>query len=262
MKASGNLRAILAAACVVGATQAAAVSAQAVPAPVAQDGAARTRADSIVARMSLDEKIALVHGLFPPMADGKTPNELIPSAGHIDGIPRLGVPLVRETDASLGVANQVEQRKGDVATALPSGLASAASFDPEILQAGGAMIGAEARAKRFNVMLAGGVNLTRDPWGGRNFEYLGEDPLLAGRLAGAQIAGIQSNGIASTIKHFALNAQETGRMVADAQDRRGRAARERPACFPDRHRTRQAGLRHVFLQQGERRMGGARTASS
>ncbi|RZI61374.1 MAG: glycoside hydrolase family 3 protein, partial [Zymomonas sp.] len=178
---------------------------------------ARARADSIVAKMTLDEKIALVHGLFPPFAKGKTAEDLIPSAGHIDGIKRLGVPIVRETDASLGVANQVEQRKGDVATALPSSLATAATFDPEIARAGGAMIGAEARAKRFNVMLAGGVNLTRDPWNGRNFEYLGEDPLLAGNLAGAHIAGIQSNKITSTVKHFALNAQETGRMVLDAR---------------------------------------------
>ena len=178
---------------------------------------ARARAEAIVARMTTDEKIALVHGLFPPLAKGKTTNELVPSAGHIDGIPHLGVPLIRESDASLGVANQVEQRKGDVATALPSGLATASTFDPAIARAGGAMIGAEARAKRFDVLLAGGVNLTRDPWNGRNFEYLGEDPLLAGTMAGAHIAGVQSNHIVSTIKHFALNSQETGRTVVDAR---------------------------------------------
>lgn len=178
---------------------------------------ARQRARQIVARMTLDEKIALLHGLFPPRAAGKTTNELIPSAGHIDGIARLGVPLIRESDASLGVANQVEQRKGDTATALPSSLATAASFDPAIARAGGVMIGAEARAKRFSVLLAGGVNLTRDPWNGRNFEYLGEDPLLAGTMAGAHIEGVQSNHIVSTIKHYAINAQETGRMVADAR---------------------------------------------
>ena len=178
---------------------------------------ARVRAAAIVAKMTLDEKIALVHGLFPPMAVGKTPNELIPSAGHIDGIPHLSVPLIRESDASLGVANQIEQRKGDVATALPSSLATAATFDPAIARAGGVMIGAEARAKRFSVLLAGGVNLTRDPWNGRNFEYLGEDPLLSGKMAGAHIAGVQSNGIVSTIKHFALNSQETGRTVVDAK---------------------------------------------
>jgi beta-glucosidase len=179
--------------------------------------AARARADAVVARMSLDEKILLAHALFPPMAKGKTQEELISAAGHLDGLPRLGVPTMRESDASLGVANQVEQRPGDVATALPSSLMTAASFDPEIARAGGAMIGSEARAKRFNVLLAGGVNLTRDPWGGRNFEYLGEDPLLAGELAGAHIAGVQSNRIASTVKHFAINSQETGRMVSDAR---------------------------------------------
>lgn len=184
---------------------------------IAASADARARARAIVARMTLDEKIALAHGLFPPMAAGKTANELIPSAGHIDGIPRLRIPLVRESDASLGVANQVEQRKGDVATALPSSLATAASFDVAIARAGGTMIGAEARAKRFNVLLAGGVNLTRDPWNGRNFEYLGEDPLLAGEMAGAHIAGVQSNHIVSTVKHLALNAQETGRMVVDAR---------------------------------------------
>lgn len=185
--------------------------------PATSPSSARARADRIVAQMTLDEKIAMVHGLFPPMAAGKTQEELIPSAGHIDGLPRLNIPSVRESDASLGVANQVEQRKGDVATALPSSLATAATFDPAIARAGGAMIGAEARAKRFNVLLAGGVNLTRDPWNGRNFEYLGEDPLLAGELAGAHIAGVQSNRIVSTVKHFALNAQETGRMVVDAR---------------------------------------------
>ena len=188
---------------------------QSTPRPGA--GAARSRADAIVARMTLDEKLLLLHGLFPPLAAGKSTDKLIPSAGHIDGIPRLGVPIVRESDASLGVANQVEQRKGDVATALPSSLATAASFDPAIARAGGAMIGSEARAKRFNALLAGGVNLTRDPWGGRDFEYLGEDPLLAGTMAGAHIEGVQSNHIVSTVKHYALNSQETGRTVYDGR---------------------------------------------
>lgn len=181
---------------------------------------ARTRADALVARMTREEKLSLVHGYFPPMAD-RTPgaplDQMIPSAGYVPGVPRLGVPPLRESDASLGVANQVEQRKGDVATALPSSLATAATFDPEIAYAGGAMIGSEARSKTFNVLLAGGVNLTRDPWNGRNFEYLGEDPLLAGVLAGEHIRGVQSNNIVSTIKHFAFNSQETGRMIMDAR---------------------------------------------
>ena len=73
------------------------------------------------------------------------------------------------------------------------------------------MIGSEARSKRFGVLLAGGVNLTRDPWNGRNFEYAGEDPWLAGMMVGAFMRGIQSNGIVTTVKHYALNDQETGR---------------------------------------------------
>ena len=178
--------------------------------------AAWARADALVKQMTLDEKIAYLHGLFPPMTK-TVAADMIPSAGYVPGVPRLKIPTLRESDASLGVANQVEQRKGDVATALPSGLALASTFEPELAYRGGAMIGAEARAKTFNVLLAGGVNLTRDPWAGRNFEYLGEDPLLAGEMAGEQIRGVQSNHIVSTIKHFALNAQETGRHVMDAQ---------------------------------------------
>jgi len=180
---------------------------------------AEARADALVRAMTTEEKMQIVRTWFPPMASGKpgAPDDLIPSAGEMVGVPRLGIPTLRESDASLGVANQVEQRKGDTATALPASLATAASFDPEVAYAGGAMIGAEARAKRFNVLLAGGVNLTRDPWGGRDFEYLGEDPLLAGIMDGAHIRGVQSNHIVSTIKHFAFNAQETGRMIVDAR---------------------------------------------
>jgi beta-glucosidase len=122
---SRTIAALLAASAI---TAFAPISALAQRVPAATD--ARVRAESIVARMTLEEKIALVHGLFPPLTKVTPPNELVPSAGHIEGNPRLGVPLVRESDASLGVANQVEQRKGDVATALPSSLATAATFDP------------------------------------------------------------------------------------------------------------------------------------
>ena len=210
----------LALAFAVGVTPAGALAQPAQSAPQTETAAAQSRADALLARMTQDEKLQLIHGYFPPMA-ARTPGapvaDMIPSAGHIPGIPRLGIPNLRESDASLGVANQVEQRKGDVATALPSSLATAATFDPEIAYAGGAMIGSEARAKRYNILLAGGVNLTRDPWAGRNFEYLGEDPLLAGVMAGDHIRGVQSNRIVSTIKHFAFNAQETGRMIMDAR---------------------------------------------
>lgn len=201
-----------------------AVSAQQAPSqPQATEGAWRDkaapavdRARALVKAMTRAEKLAYVHGLFPPMTKERHA-DMIPSAGYVPGVPRLGIPTLRESDASLGVANQVEQRKGDTATALPSSLATAASFDPAIAYAGGAMIGAEARAKTFNVLLAGGVNLTRDAWNGRNFEYLGEDPLLAGIMAGASIRGVESRHIVSTVKHYALNAQETGRNIMDAR---------------------------------------------
>lgn len=199
------------------ATAAGAQSSRPVP-----DGAAAatTRAKALVVRMTQAEKLQLVHGWWYPPTGVPTPGmptDWVPSAGYVPGIPRLGIPALRESDASLGVANQINERKDDTSTAMPSGLAQAASFDPTVAHAGGAMIGAEARSKRFNVLLAGGVNLTRDPWNGRNFEYMGEDPLLAGAMAGAAIAGVQTNHIVSTVKHYVLNAQETGRFVLDAR---------------------------------------------
>jgi beta-glucosidase len=177
----------------------------------ARDADARAR--KVLEQMTFEEKLTLLHGPMPMlMTPTKRPEGVPVGAGIIFGIPRLGIPSQISTDASLGVSN-FGHRPGDVATALPSGLLLASTWDPEVLRAGGAMIGSEARAKGFNVMLAGGVNLVRDPRGGRNFEYLGEDPLLAGVLGGQQIRGVQSNNIIATIKHYALNDQETGRNV-------------------------------------------------
>ena len=181
------------------------------------------RAELLQAQMTLSEELTLVRG-YPGMDYSWIRNPLPPalradlpgSAGYVPGIPRLGIPAQRETDASLGVANGRHMRPGDQATALPSSLLTAATWNPEIAYAGGAMIGAEARAKGFNVMLAGGVDLARDPRNGRTFEYAGEDPLLAGVMVGESIRGIQSQHIVSTAKHFALNDQETGRMYMSA----------------------------------------------
>jgi beta-glucosidase len=185
------------------------------------------RAALAVAAMTLDEKIGLLHGpmALPWTSPGgvslAVPADAILAAGFVPGIPRLGIPALYETDASLGVANPNGIRPGDVATALPSGLALASTFDPSLAYLSGAMVGGEAHAKGFNVLLAGGVNLARDPRNGRNFEYLGEDPWLAGVLAGEAIRGIQDRHVISTIKHFALNANETNRQFLDARiDRR------------------------------------------
>lgn len=167
-----------------------------------------------VSDMSLDEKLTLLHGVMaiPLGPANPMPADAIPGAGYVAGVPRLGIPALRETDASLGVAYAMGLRH-DGATALPSGLALAASWDPQAVYRGGAMIASEARNKGFNVLLAGGANLARDPRNGRNFEYLGEDPLLAGILDGQSIQGIQSQHVISTMKHFALNDQETGRQT-------------------------------------------------
>jgi len=188
------------------------IAAQAAAAP--KGASPDARADALIAQMTVDEQIALLHGVLPSLMHPLPPGT-VHSAGYIPGLPRLHIPDLKESDASLGVANA--GRKDDDATALPSGLSLASTFSEPTAQDGGAMIGKQARQKGFNVLLAGGVNLARDPRNGRNFEYLGEDPLLAGRLAGASIRGIQSQHMVSTIKHYALNNQETGRMVASVE---------------------------------------------
>jgi len=180
---------------------------------------AESRAAATVRRMTADEKVILTHGLFAlPYGSPTTPlpADAIAGAGYVEGIPRLGIPALKETDASLGIGYVSGLRK-DGATALPSGLAQASTWNPDLLYRGGVMIGSEARAKGFNVLLAGGANLMRDPRNGRTFEYLAEDPLLTGMLVGAAIRGVQSNNIISTIKHFALNGQETGRKAVDSR---------------------------------------------
>ncbi len=184
------------------------------------------RAIAATAAMTLDEKLRLVFGYSDQAVTevSKVPDEIVSpelkayvvaravkgSAGFVPGVPRLNIPDQTQTDASMGVRNSLIP-----STALPSSLATAASFDPEVPRAGGVMIGAEARATGHNTMLSGGINLAREPRNGRNFEYAGEDPLLAGVMVGALIDGIQSNHIVSTIKHYAVNDQETQRTSLD-----------------------------------------------
>jgi beta-glucosidase len=177
------------------------------------------RAQLAVKAMTQQEKLRWLLAYFGNDFANKTkkiPEALPQSAGYVPGTPRLGLPALFETDAGLGVASQAGPNVRE-RTSLPSGLATASSWDPKVAYAGGAMIGAEARASGFNVMLAGGVNLMRDPRNGRNFEYAGEDPLLAGVMVGNAVKGIESNHIISTVKHYALNDQETGRNELDAR---------------------------------------------
>jgi beta-glucosidase len=172
---------------------------------------ADSRAAATEAAMTDAERVSLLHGIMAmPYGDVKIPEGVPFGAGYIPGIERLAVPPLTETDASLGVS-YVGGLRGDGATALPSGMAMGSTWSPELMHKGGARIADEAHAKGFNVLLAGGINLVRDPRGGRAFEYLGEDPLHSGLLGGAAVAGIQSRHVISTVKHFVLNPTETGR---------------------------------------------------
>ena len=197
------------------------------------------RADLVLKEMKQEEKLALVLGCFGSDSwNSKRHAAAIPaSAGYVAGVPRLGLPALFEADAGIGVASQATEPPRE-RTALPSNLAIAATWDRQLAYAGGAMIGAEARASGFNVMLAGGVNLLREPRNGRNFEYGGEDPLLAGTMVAQQIKGIESNHLISTMKHLAMNNQETGRGELDARidnvsaRMRGQPFRPPAAQFP------------------------------
>ncbi len=169
------------------------------------------RAKLVDQALTPDERQGLLHGIFAVPVFHKLPEGAVGSAGYVAGVARIGVPALQESDASLGVANPFNVRPGAGATPMPSGLALAATWDTDLAYRGGAMIGQEAWRSGFNVLLAGGANLARDPRNGRNFEYLGEDPLLAGTLDGASIRGIQDQHVISTMKHFAINDQETSR---------------------------------------------------
>jgi beta-glucosidase len=169
------------------------------------------RANLVMHEMSLDEKIALLHGVGMPTYDPITP-ENAPSnrgVGYVVGVPRLGIPGIDMSDAAYGV--RASGANGRYSTALPANVAAAASWDTDAAYEYGALIGRELRAQGFNMSLGGGVNLTREPRNGRTFEYLGEDPILAGTLVGRLIEGTQSQHVIGDIKHYAFNDQESGR---------------------------------------------------
>jgi beta-glucosidase len=181
---------------------------------------ADVRAREIEIQMTDDERFSLLVGVMGagelwPVRDERIPPGVPMSAGYVPGIPRLGVPALLMSDAGLGVTNP-GYRPGDTATALPAGLALAASFDPELARAAGGVIGREARSRGFNVQLAGAMNLARDPRNGRNFEYVSEDPLLSGAIAAESVNGIQQQGVISTVKHYSLNCNESNRHWLDA----------------------------------------------
>jgi beta-glucosidase len=173
------------------------------------------RAAVVLKAMTLDEKITLLHGTgheglgpMSPLSSGSNGG-----AGYVVGIPRLGIPGIQMSDAAYGV--RASGKNGRYSTALPGNLAAASTWDLESAYEYGALIGRELRAQGFSMSLGGGVNLTREPRNGRNFEYLGEDPILAGKLVGQIIKGTQDQHVIGDIKHYAMNNQESGRSAVN-----------------------------------------------
>ena len=170
------------------------------------------RAGLVLKEMTLDEKIQLLHGNGMPGWPGEPrPNHLLGNggAGFVLAIPRLGLPMIQMSDAAYGV--RASAQNGRYSTALPSGIAGAASWDTNAACEYGALIGRELRAQGYNMTLGGGVNLEREPRNGRNFEYQGEDPILAGTMVGNRIKCEQAQHVIGDIKHYAVNDQENGR---------------------------------------------------
>src|SRR6266446_5455264 len=169
------------------------------------------RATLVVKEMTLDEKISLLHGTGMKDLSPISPLAVHSNggAGYVVGIPRLGIPAIQMSDAAYGVRNSGEN--GRYSTALPDDLAGAASWDLDAAYEYGALIARELRAQGYNMSLGGGVNLTREPRNGRTFEYMGEDPVLAGKMVGQVMRGEQAGHVIGDIKHYALNDQESGR---------------------------------------------------
>lgn len=173
--------------------------------PVYQDNSQpiEKRVEDALQRMTLEEKVKLC------TAQSKF-------SSH--GVPRLGIPEIWMSDGPHGVRAEIEWNSwsharwtNDSSTAFPALTCLAATFNPSLAHDYGVAVGEEARYRRKDILLGPGVNIYRTPLNGRNFEYMGEDPLLASRMAVPYIQGVQQNGVAACVKHFALNNQEEWR---------------------------------------------------
>jgi beta-glucosidase len=189
----------------------------------AQGQSADVRARQTEQQMTDDERFSLLVSLIGAVPsigvprDKRIPPEVSNmSAGYTPGIPRLGVPALQSSDASMGVTNPGYRPDDKGATAFPASIAVSSSFNPRLAREGGAAIGREARSRGFNIQLAGGINLQRDVRNGRNFEYYSEDPLVSAVFGAEAVNGIQGEGVISTLKHYTLNCNETNRHWLDA----------------------------------------------
>jgi beta-glucosidase len=159
--------------------------------PVADDATVEKRVEDMLGKLSLEEKVNLIGGI-----DGF----------YTQAIPKIGLPRFQMTDGPIGVRTPASP-----SNAYAAGIALAASWDTELAERIGVSMGQDARARGFNFLLGPGVNLTRAPQNGRNMEYYGEDPYVAGEMASALIRGVQSQGVVATVKHFAANNSEYDR---------------------------------------------------
>ncbi len=154
------------------------------------------RVDKLVSEMSLDEKITLLGGI---------------DDFYTRPIERLNIPRIKMTDGPNGT------RVNGESTAYPAGVLLAATWDPKLAMREGEQLGRDARARGCHVLLGPGVNIYRHPRCGRNFEYFGEDPLLAGEIGAGYVNGVQSQGVSATVKHFAGNNQELDRNASTSE---------------------------------------------
>ena len=175
------------------------------------------RADMVLKQLTLDEKLALLHGngmAHAPQWQMPLSHLANGGAGYVEGVKRLGIPPLVISDAAYGVRDSAAN--GRYSTALPSSLGAAASWDLDSACDFGALIGQELRAQGFNMTLGGGVDLAREPRNGRSFEYAGEDPLLAGTVVGNLMKCEQAQHVVGDIKHYVMNDQETGRFFMNS----------------------------------------------
>src|SRR5271169_5056118 len=175
------------------------------------------RADMVLKQLTLDEKLALLHGngmAHAPQWQMPLSHLANGGAGYVEGVKRLGIPPLLISDAGYGVRDS--GANGRYSTAMPSSLGAAASWDQDSACEFGTVIGQELRAQGFNMTLGGGVDLAREPRNGRTFEYAGEDPLLAGTVVGYLMRCEQAQHVIGDIKHYVMNDQETGRFFVNA----------------------------------------------
>jgi beta-glucosidase len=154
------------------------------------------RVDQIMSQLTQEEKIKLLHGV---------------DNFYTADIPRLGIPRVKMTDGPVGTRND------GPSTGYPAGALLAATWDPAIAEREGVALGRDARSRGDHILLGPGVNIYRQPQNGRNFEYLGEDPFLAGQIDVGYIKGVQSQGVSACVKHYDANNQEIRRNDVDVR---------------------------------------------